>query len=92
MTVGYFSNGSEGADWYGRNCRRCANSKDVNDSPGCSIWDIHLLHNYNQQADNPAEQARHELMGMLIVQQPDLSMECALTRATLVNWSKRKRA
>ena len=84
--MGYFSNGAEGADWRVNNCERCANSHPVNGSDGCPIWDLHLLHNYDQMPEHAkTDQAKGEAMawsaalGMLI-KRDGLSNECTLFR------------
>lgn len=40
--MGYFSNGSEGADYYERYCSRCVHNKNED----CPVWDAHLLYSY----------------------------------------------
>ena len=39
--MGYFSNGSEGADYEDRWCSTCAHNRE----DGCPVWMAHLLHN-----------------------------------------------
>lgn len=47
--MGYFSNGTEGMNYQSRYCDKCKNYRDLNDGrgPGCAIWDLHLLHSYD---------------------------------------------
>lgn len=45
--MGYFSNGSEGADYEERYCRRCVH--DVNHD--CPVLLIHVIYNYDQIDD-----------------------------------------
>lgn len=40
--MGYFSNGSEGMDYYEEFCSRCVHDKDQS----CPVWNAHLIHNY----------------------------------------------
>lgn len=42
--MGYFSNGTEGADYQERYCFRCIH--DIAES--CPVWNAHLLHNYEE--------------------------------------------
>lgn len=42
--MGYFSNGSEGMDYYEAYCSKCVFDKDQS----CPIWNLHLLHNYDE--------------------------------------------
>lgn len=44
--MGYFSNGTEGMDYENRYCDRC-----IHQHSGCSIWLLHLEHNYNQSKE-----------------------------------------
>lgn len=44
--MGYFSNGTEGEDYFERYCARCIHDnydKDI----FCPIWNLHLLHSYD---------------------------------------------
>jgi hypothetical protein len=42
--MGYFSNGTEGWDYYEQYCSRCLHDKDES----CPVWNAHLLHNYDE--------------------------------------------
>lgn len=46
--MGYFSNGTEGMDYFDRYCARCVHDKDES----CPIWNAHLIHNY-QECNKP---------------------------------------
>jgi hypothetical protein len=47
LTVGYFSNGSEGQGYMEHYCYKCVNWRDNGSgSEGCPIIDLHLLWNY----------------------------------------------
>lgn len=46
--MGYFSNGTEGEMYEAAYCRRCRHYGPV-DGPGCTVWLLHLLHNYGQE-------------------------------------------
>lgn len=48
--MGYFSNGSEGADYEYRYCQRCIHYK-ADDL--CPIWEAHLDHSYGE-CNNPS--------------------------------------
>ncbi len=39
--MGYFSNGCEGDSFRAKHCDNC-----VHDAKGCTVWLLHLLHNY----------------------------------------------
>ncbi len=43
--MGYFSNGSEGADYRAQYCDRCVHAD------GCAIWGAHLAYNYDALHD-----------------------------------------
>ena len=40
--MGYFSNGSEGADYEERYCLRCIHRQE------CAVWEAHFLLNYQE--------------------------------------------
>lgn len=42
--MGYFSNGTEGDDYYETYCARCIHGGDK----ACPVWTAHLLHNYKE--------------------------------------------
>jgi hypothetical protein len=44
VTMGYFPNGTAGADYYEQYCVRCVHDKDES----CPIWNAHLIHNYDE--------------------------------------------
>ena len=50
--MGYFANGTEGGIFYERYCCNCANSDNREDTPGCVVWDLHLLYNYDHVNDD----------------------------------------
>lgn len=43
--MGYFSNGTEGEDYWARWCRRCVHD---NLDTGCAVWLLHMEHNYKE--------------------------------------------
>lgn len=45
--MGYFSNGTEGELYYEHYCARCIHDDEEN-GKYCSIWSLHLLHNYKE--------------------------------------------
>ena len=49
--MAYFSNGTEGMDYQSKYCDRCVNYRNLDDDqgPGCPIWDLHMLHNYDDE-------------------------------------------
>jgi len=47
--MGYFSNGTEGAMYQERYCRRCFHY-GPEEGPGCPIWGAHLFLNYSDEA------------------------------------------
>ena len=49
--MGYFSNGTEGDMYQESWCERCLNS-DMEEAPGCAVWDAHLMANYDE-CNNP---------------------------------------
>ncbi len=44
--MGYFSNGTEAEIYQEQYCRRCWHSR--NETEGCPVWLLHLLHNYGR--------------------------------------------
>jgi hypothetical protein len=44
--VGYFSNGSEGADYEARYCSKCVHINGPDGKSGCAVWLLHLISNY----------------------------------------------
>lgn len=48
--MGYFSNGSEGMDYEAHYCERCIHF-GPEEGPGCPVWMLHLLYNYDQFGD-----------------------------------------
>ena len=46
--MGYFSNGTEGDNYEHNYCRRCIHSPLKDDDPFCPVWELHLLHNYDE--------------------------------------------
>ena len=52
--MGYFSNGTEGAEYTESYCSRCANWRDSGDGRGygCPIIDLHSLWNYDAVGEN----------------------------------------
>lgn len=55
--MGYFSNGSEGMDYYARYCDRCIHN--VPDQT-CAVWMAHLIHDYAEC--NKADSILHILI------------------------------
>ncbi len=57
--MGYFSNGSEGAEYEALFCERCIHrDKEIGVDKACPIWMMHLLYAYdlcNEGDDNPAK-------------------------------------
>lgn len=45
--MGYFSNGTEGADYQERWCSRCLH-ENASACRSCPIWDAHLIKNYDE--------------------------------------------
>jgi hypothetical protein len=45
--MGYFSNGTEGEDYQQKWCSRCLH-ENVEKYIGCPVWNLHLLHNYDE--------------------------------------------
>jgi len=57
--MGYFSSGTEGMDYQARYCERCVNY-GPDEGPGCPIWSLHLLWNYDSCRDEMKDKAlRH---------------------------------
>ena len=46
--MGYFANGTEALMYQEKYCFNCINYRDKNDGrgPGCPIWDLHFLYDY----------------------------------------------
>lgn len=49
--MGYFSNGSEGEDYFETHCVNCLHDNEAKQLH-CPIWNLHLLHNYDE-CNNP---------------------------------------
>ena len=62
--MGYFSNGSEGCAYESKYCENCIHwvAEVEGETKVCPVWDIHMLHNYNQ---GPIIK---KILGMLIPQ------------------------
>lgn len=60
--MGYFSNGTEGEDFYAKWCARCIHESE---EPGCSVWLAHQIHNYDE-CNNPSS-----ILHMLIPRSKD---------------------
>lgn len=72
--MGYFSNGTEGADYEERWCSRCVHYDRPDDDHFCPILQAHGLYNYRDANDD------HSVLHMLIPRSKDgLSNEqCAM--------------
>lgn len=66
--MGYFSNGSEGMDYYEEYCSKCLHDKDE----GCVVWNAHLLFNYDEC--NKPESILH----MLIPREGIRNLQCRM--------------
>lgn len=44
--MGYFSNGSDGNDYFEKWCVRCIHDNEAKEVH-CPIWNLHFLHNYD---------------------------------------------
>lgn len=51
--MAYFPNGASSDRFMEQYCLRCTNFKDIGDGrgPGCPIWDMHTVHNYDQHRE-----------------------------------------
>jgi hypothetical protein len=77
--MGYFSSGSEGADYEDRYCWRCVNWTDNGSgSLGCPIMDAHAFANYEQHDDKTLG----VVLSLLIPRTPDDlgNEQCSLFR------------
>ena len=47
--MAYFPNGSSGDAYMVKWCCLCRNWRDLDDGrgPGCPVWDLHMVHNYD---------------------------------------------
>ena len=66
--MGYFSNGTEGADYQERYCSRCVHDKNQD----CPIWTAHLMLNY-QECSKP-----DSILHMLIPRDGARNLPCRL--------------
>lgn len=63
--MGYFSNGTEGDMYYERWCARCIHERsyrETGEGPGCMVWMIHQLYNYDALDDEKL----HTTLNLLI--------------------------
>jgi hypothetical protein len=49
--MAYFPNGQSGDIYMDRYCFNCTHWKDRDDGrgPGCPVWDLHLVYNYDSE-------------------------------------------
>lgn len=66
--MGYFSNGTEGMDYYEEYCSKCLHDKDES----CPVWNAHLLCNYDEC--NKPESILH----MLIPREGIRNLRCTM--------------
>lgn len=66
--MGYFSNGTEGDIYRDRYCENCVHWKDLGDGrgPGCPIYDLHFLYNYDQCKSGEPGETIAAMLGALI--------------------------
>lgn len=64
--MGYFSNGSEGADWESDNCSECVHESD------CAALRAHKVHNY-KECNNP-----DSILHLLIPYKDGVNGECRM--------------
>lgn len=66
--MGYFSNGSDGADYQDRYCNRCIH--DIKQD--CPVWMLHLAFNYEQLRQQPNQQGpTRQILSALIPERKD---------------------
>lgn len=46
--MAYFPNGSSSEWYYEEYCAKCVHDQDVDKGQGCTVWLLHLLHNYEE--------------------------------------------
>jgi hypothetical protein len=72
--MGYFSNGTEGADFEEQFCKRCVHY-GPEEGPGCPVWLAHLLYNYEEcNSDSNAK----SILDMLIERDTITSNRCTM--------------
>jgi hypothetical protein len=86
--MGYFSNGTEGEGFFELWCERCIHNRDPDDKKQCSVWMLHLAHNYDQHAEGMMElypgfdvhgPTLKALLDELIVERPNgRGQECSM--------------
>lgn len=60
--MGYFSSGTEGAEFEYRYCARCIHGGEQ----ACPIWDLHLVWNYEQCRDGEVAETKAMALDTLI--------------------------
>jgi hypothetical protein len=80
--MGYFANGSEGANYEHRYCRSCQN-RPTDPEKGCAVWGLHMLYNYEQNKDDGLA----AVLGFLIPRDGVRNRECRMYRPAAVTES-----
>ena len=75
--MAYFSNGTEGMSFQERQCLKCIHE------PNCTIWLLHLLHNYDQCGETPEAKRTKEMLDTLIPRGKGCTMFHAATDAEI---------
>lgn len=82
--MGYFPNGESGIAYMDKYCCRCVNFRDKNDGrgPGCPIYDLHSLWNYDAVGKD-ADKVKAEALEHLIPRgnpetDGDMNQECSM--------------
>lgn len=68
--MGYFPNGTSGEMYESRYCETCVHY-GPEDGPGCPIWGLHLLHNYDQIGESDLAKVLGSALSSLIPRTPD---------------------
>jgi len=67
--MAYFPNGTSGMDYEERYCANCVHGSE--DGPYCPIWELHVLHNYEQCGKGRTAQAWKTVLSTLIPETKD---------------------
>ncbi len=82
--MAYFPNGTSGMVFEEEYCDKCMNRRDLKDGrgPGCPIWDIHMLFNYDQHKETDEGKRTKEILEILIPTKDLWADECSMFQKT----------
>lgn len=73
-----FVNSTESAHYQSQYCDRCQNWRDNGEAPGCPVWDLHLLWNYEQMEALGVSVTKREGLEVFIPGHDDRPQACRM--------------